>query len=35
MKTIIKMLRYGEWLWTNNPEADQVYLRDCLKIDAS
>ena len=33
MKTIIKILRYGEWLWTNNPENDQVYVRDCLKID--
>ena len=30
MKTIIKMLPYGEWLWTNNPETDQVYVRDCL-----
>ena len=30
MKTIIKILRYSEWLWTNNPENDQVYVRDCL-----
>ena len=30
MKTILKILRYGEWLWTNNPENDQVYVRDCL-----
>ena len=27
---ILKIFWYDEFLWTNNPETDQVYVRDCL-----